>query len=240
MFAPTVIQFPGARRRVGTIARGTTITRRRLQIALGSLWLIDGVLQAQPFMFGRGFATQVIDAAGQGQPGFVSAPVHWLSTVIAAHPAAWNVPFALIQLLLGVGLLYHRTARLALAASIAWALGVWYFGEGLSGLASGQASLTTGAPGSALLLAILATAAWPTRADGSSERPASWLPFAWAAIWVGGAVFQALPQNADRAVPNGLLVVAEYLTGVGALARSTRRAAAALGLVLALAFREHT
>jgi hypothetical protein len=57
---------------------------------------------------------------------------------------------------LGVGLLVPRTARLALAASIAWALGVWYFGEGLSGLPSDHASLTTGAPGSALLLALLA------------------------------------------------------------------------------------
>jgi hypothetical protein len=139
------------------------ITRRHLQIALGLLWLIDGLLQAQPFMFTRGFATQVIAPAAQGQPGFVAAPVDWASTVIAAHPVAWNAAFAGVQLLVGVGLLVPRTARLALAASIAWALGVWYFGEGLSGLASGNASLITGAPGSALLLAVLAGAAWPSR-----------------------------------------------------------------------------
>jgi hypothetical protein len=180
------------------------ITRRHLQRALGLFWLLDGALQAQPFMFTRGFAMQVIAPVGRGQPGFVSAPVHWASTVVAAHPVAWNVPFAGIQLLLGVGLLVPRTARLTLVASIAWALGVWYVGEGLSGLASGHASLITGAPGSALLYALLAGAAWP-RPDGSREGPASWLAFAWAVLWVGAAVFQALPgQNSGTALA-GLL-----------------------------------
>jgi hypothetical protein len=97
-----------------------------------------------------------------------------------------------------------RTVRLTLAVSIAWAIGVWYLGEGLSGLASGHASLITGAPGSALLYAVLAAAAWPRR-EGSREGPASWLPVAWAAVWVGAAVFQALPgQNSGTAIASAL------------------------------------
>jgi hypothetical protein len=263
----TVPRRSRARLGLGVLTRSPGITRRHLQVALGVLWLLDGVLQAQPFMFTRGFATQVIAGVGQGQPGFVSGPVHWVSTVIAAHPVAWNVPFAGIQLLLGVGLLVRRTARVTLAASIVWALGVWYLGEGLSGLASGHASLITGAPGSALLYAILAAAAWP-QGDSSREAPATWLPFAWAVLWVGAALFQALPgQNTGAAVAgalsagpgtdpswlasldnsasawaahHGLLVVillvaAEALIGVGALARRTRTAAVACGLALTLA-----
>jgi hypothetical protein len=243
------------------------MTRRDLQVALGLLWLLDGVLQAQSFMFTSGFATQVIAPVGQGQPGFVSGPVHWVSTVIAAHPVAWNVPFAAIQLLLGVGLLMRSTARVALAASIAWALGVFYLGEGLAGLASSHASLITGDPGSALVYGVLAAAAWPYR-DGSREAPAAWLPLAWAVLWLGAAVTQALPgQNTGAdvasaltagtggapgwlasldnsvgawAAQHGLLVVtflvaAEYLIGVGALARRTRTLAVACGLVLILA-----
>src|SRR3954462_1374496 len=132
------------------LSRLRHITRRDLQVALGLFWLLDGLLQAQPFMFTRAFATQVIAPVGQGQPGFVSGPVHWVSTVIAAPPVAWNIPFAAIQILLGVGLLVPRTARVTLAVSIAWALGVWWLGEGLSAVASGHASMVTGAPGSAL------------------------------------------------------------------------------------------
>jgi hypothetical protein len=234
---------------------------------LGLLWLLAGALQAQPFMFTRGFATQVIAPNGQAQPGFVAAPIDFAATAVGAHPVAWNLLFAGTQLLLGVGLLVPRTARSALAASIAWAVGVWYFGEGLTGLAGGHASLITGAPGSAALYALLAAAAWPRR-DAAREGPAPWLRFAWAGLWVGAAVFQALPgQNTGTAVAGAitsgtagapawlaslcgsagawaadhglllvcLLVAAEVLVGVGALARRTRVPALTLGLALTLA-----
>src|SRR6267378_7027780 len=130
------------------LSHGIRITRRHLQIALGLLWLLDGGLQLQPFMLGTGFAKQVIAPAAAGQPHFVAAAVRWGASVIVAHPVAWDVPFATVQLLIGLGLLVPRTARLALAASLPWSLGAWLFGEGLSGLASGHASLLTGAPGS--------------------------------------------------------------------------------------------
>jgi hypothetical protein len=176
-----------------------TFTRRDLQIALGMLWVLDGALQAQPFMFTHGFAAQVIASTGRGQPGVVAGPVHLASVVIGSQPVVWNALFAGIQLLLGVGLLVPRTARFALAASIGWALGVWYLGEGLSGMASGHASLLTGAPGSALLYAVLALAAWPRQS--SEEAPAAWLVAAWAILWLGAAAFQLLPaQNTGAGV----------------------------------------
>jgi hypothetical protein len=232
------------------------ITGRGLQIALGLLWFLDGILQLQPFMLGTGFADQIVRPTGDGQPEFVAVPVHWAAGVIAAHPVAWDVPFAAVQLLIGLGLLVPRTARVALAASIGWALGVWYFGEGLSGLASGHASLLTGAPGSALVYAVLSAAAWPRR-DRTDEAPARWLPFAWAVLWVGAAVFQALPgQNTGAAVAADLnapgrlevrparwishqgtlvviaLVALEAVIGLGVLRHRTFRSAAAVGLAL--------
>jgi hypothetical protein len=180
------------------------LIRRHLQILLGILWLLDGALQAQPYMFTRGFGEQIIAPTGQGQPGFVSGPVHLGATIIAAHPVAWNVLFAGVQLLLGLGLLVRRTSRVALAASIGWALGVWYLGEGLSGLASGHASLLAGAPGSALLYAVLAAAAWP-RAARSDQAPASWLVPAWAFLWIAAAGYQLLPSQATGSAVSGWL-----------------------------------
>lgn len=184
------------------------VTRRGLQIALGIVWLLDGALQLQPFMFGPGFAGQVLAPAGQGQPGWVAAGVNWAAGLVGAHPAPWTVVFAIVQLALGAGLLWRPLVRIALIASVAWSAGVWYFGEGLGGLASGHASLLTGAPGAVVLYALLAFVVWPDRvADApagwrgllvhdSSGPPAAWTSIAWAVVWVGGAVLQALPgQN---------------------------------------------
>src|SRR5438128_4371212 len=137
------------------------VTRRTLQVILGLFWLLDGVLQLQPFMLRASFARDVLAPVGDGQPQFVAGPVHWAANIVAAHPVAWDVPSGIIQLALGLGLLVPRTARLALAASLPWAAGVWLFGEGLSGLAGGNASLITGMPGSEVVYGVLALAAWP-------------------------------------------------------------------------------
>ena len=187
-------------RNTRSLSVGVRITRRQIQVVLGLLWLLDGALQLQPFMLGTGFARQVIAPVGIGQPLVVSGPIHWAANVIAAHPVVWDLPFAAAQLLIGLGLLVPRTARLALAASIPWALGVWFFGEGLSGLASGHASLLNGAPGAVVLYGVLALTAWPQR-DHADDPPAPWLASAWAVLWVGGAVLQALPgQNTGAAI----------------------------------------
>lgn len=176
------------------------VTRRGVQITLGLLWLGDGALQFQPAMLTSAFARQVIAPAGQGQPGFISWPVHEAASIIAHSPAAADVIFGLIQLALGAGLLHRRTARWALAASVGWALSVWYLGEGLGGLFSGGASLLTGAPGSALMYAVVAVTVWPRR-DGSpfGQRPARWAAAAWAAAWLGGALLQLLPGSDTNA-----------------------------------------
>jgi hypothetical protein len=252
-----------------SVARGVLLTRRHLQIALGLIWLLDGALQLQPFMLGTGFARQVIDPNAAGQPRAIAAAIRWSANAIAAHPVAWDLLFAAIQLLIGLGLLVPRTARVAIVASLPWALGVWFFGEGLSGLATGHTSLLTGAPGAALLYGLLALAAWPSRElssrDASPQAPARWLPLAWAVLWVGGAIFQALPgQDTGTQVANAIngggpgllgridasiaswtahhgtlvvvaLVTAEALIGLGALQSKSRGPAVASGFVLALA-----
>jgi hypothetical protein len=241
------------------------VTRRSLQVVLGLFWLLDGVLQLQPFMLRASFARGILAPVGDGQPQFVAGPVHWAANLVAAHPVAWDVPFGIIQLALGLGMLVPRTARLALAASLPWAIGVWWLGEGLSGLASGNASLLSGAPGSVSLYAVLALAAWPRRSR-SDVSPARWLPLAWATLWVGAAVLQALPMNNTGAdvssamLANGspswlagfensfagwithhgtlsvvLLVAAEALIGLAVLYRRTVSGGAAAGLLLALA-----
>jgi hypothetical protein len=169
------------------------ITRRHLQVALAALWLLDGALQCQPFMFSRAFARTVLLPAGHGQPAIVSEPVRIAVELVSAHPALLNGGFAAIQILLGLALLTRRLARVALAGSIVWALSVWTVGEGLGGLATGG-TLFTGAPGAALLYAVIAILAWPRR-DQLDDRP-SWLALPmWCALWLTGAGLQWTAGN---------------------------------------------
>ncbi|MET7472959.1 hypothetical protein ABZT17_01155 [Streptomyces sp. NPDC005648] len=143
--------------------RGGTpwVTRRGVEIALGALWLVDGVLQFQPSMFTRGFFVDTLGMANMGLPGPVATVEYDLTSMLAAHPALWNALFASLQLALGLGLLWRRTARPALALTVLWALGVWTVGEGFGGLFMSGSDLLTGAPGAALLYALVALALWP-------------------------------------------------------------------------------
>ena len=50
------------------------VCARTIQIGLGIIWLIDGLLQLQPKMFGTDFANSVILPTAQGQPGVDPAP----------------------------------------------------------------------------------------------------------------------------------------------------------------------
>lgn len=173
------------------------VTRRGLQLSLAALWLLDSALQLQPYMFTTAFARDVIAPTADGQPALVSAPVHLAASLVGAHPVATNLVFALVQLALAVGLCVRRTARLTLFASIGWSGAVWWLGEGLGGLASGHATLLTGAPGAVLLYAMVAVAALPrSGADGRGEAPSGAAVVAWVLTWTAGAVLQALPgQN---------------------------------------------
>jgi hypothetical protein len=170
------------------------MTGRGVQLCLGVLWLIDGLLQLQPKMFSLSFANQVIATAAQGQPGIIAGPVHFNAQIILTHTVLFNAVFALIQLALGVLILVKRTSRVGLIASVVWALGVWTFGEGLGGLLGLQTSLLLGAPGAALLYAILALAVMP-----GEKRPAYWLPISWVLLWLGGALYQLLPGQSSAA-----------------------------------------
>jgi hypothetical protein len=144
--------------------------RRTLQLCLAGLWLLDGVLQLQPFMFTAGFGRQVLAAAAAGNPAVVAGPIRSIAHLVAAHPASSNAEFAGLQILLGLSIAWRPTVKLGLATSIGWALAVWWLGEGLGGVLSGTAGVLSGGPGAALLYALLAVAVWPPA--GTEGEPA--------------------------------------------------------------------
>jgi len=184
--------------------------RRGIQGVLGVIWLLDAALQFQPYMFTRAFATRVIEPAAAGSPGFVARPVLLAGHLIQHNPAAFDAVFATVQLAIGLGLLWRPTVRVALIGSMAWALSIWWLGEGLGQVFTGTASPVTGAPGAAVLYALIAVLAWPSRAQAGSVASGSvasgsvasgsplggrWSRLAWLALWGSGACFLLLAAS---------------------------------------------
>jgi hypothetical protein len=217
---------PAASVAVGRSFR-TVGTERRLQIALGLIWLVDGVLQLQPSMFTRSFVTQIIAPNTAGQPAFVAWPIRLAEHLIEPRVAVFNAFAATLQILIGLGLLYRPTAKVALLGSLAWALGVWWIGEGLGGLFTGGASPLTGAPGAALLYVPASLIA-----GGILGRRGTLA--AWAVLWLGSAALWMLPANRSANAVRDQ--IADAPSGAGWLSRvAAHVASTAAGHGLAIA-----
>ncbi len=218
-------------------------TQRVLQIVLGFFWLLDAGLQFQSYMFHRSFVETYVLNNANGQPAVVSWVITNIGHFIEPHVAAWNTFFALIQVVIGLGLLYRPTVRYALALSFAWALGVWVLGEGLGMDHTGTASALTGAPGSVFMYALIGLLAWPTNrepddasfgvASSAAARGVGGSATAlvvWAGYWSLAAVFFLLPQNRTTTSISGAITgmqsgepsaYSHFLHGVGSTLSST-------------------
>ena len=169
--------------------------RQFLRISFGLLWLVDGLLQAQPKMPG-GFVADVLSPAAADAPGWFGAVVGPFARAWTRHPVAADAATVYVQV--GIGLLLLIGGRgwlskLALWGSLLWSAAIWVVGEAFGGLLSTGASFLSGAPGAALVYAAAAgllLAPWEwwdcARAALIARRVTSgWLLF--------GAMFQALP-----------------------------------------------
>jgi hypothetical protein len=194
----------------------STSYRRKLQLVLGLIWLIDAALQYQPYMFGRAFVTQTLEPAASGTPYLVERPSLWAAHFMIHHVAVYNSLFATIQLVIALALLYRPLVKLGLAVSIVWALAVWWLGEGIGGITVGV-SPVMGAPGAAVLYALIALLVWPRRQRSGALSVAESGPLGsfvpkvlWAAMWLG---FVLLTLEAVNRAPSALH---DMITGMSA------------------------
>jgi cytochrome oxidase Cu insertion factor (SCO1/SenC/PrrC family) len=126
--------------------------RRFLRIGFGLLWVFDGVLQGQTSM-PLGMTARVIDPTAAASPAWVQHIVNFGTTIWSDHPIVASVAAVWIQLGIGLWLLVAPRgfwSRAAGAASLAWGLVVWVFGEALGGLFAHGVSWMFGAPGAVL------------------------------------------------------------------------------------------
>jgi hypothetical protein len=184
---------------------------RALQLGLAGMWLLDGVLQFQPFMYTRAF-TQMLASSAAGNPSVIARPITWDANLVQGHLTLLNTIFATTQLLLGLGIAFRPTVRPALAASVAWSLAVWWLGEGFDGILSGTSSPVGGAPGAVILYALLAVLLWPAKRPGTpppfvaaravGARAARAL---WLLLWLSLAFFALTPANRAPGALSGAL-----------------------------------
>jgi hypothetical protein len=218
---------------------------RTIQTALGVIWLLDGALQFQSFMYSQGFI-QLIKGLTVGQPAWVASSVNWAATLASHNLTVYNTLFALTQCAIGLGLLYRPTVKPALAASFAWALVVWWFGEafGMMFMATTpmggtpMASALTGAPGAVLLYPLIGMIVWPNGRPGGllgvlGSRLAwagLWLVMAW--LWLVEAGGANGIHNAINAAPSGMSWLSSMQDGFASAAQGN---GVVIALILAVA-----
>jgi len=208
--------------------------RRTLQTVLGLIWLLDGALQFQSFMYGNGFV-EMIRGMMPGQAYWISSSIGWALRIFQHHQMPANTAFAVVQVAIGLGLLYRRSVKPALLVSFVWAFIVWWFGEAFGMMFMNMANPLTGAPGAVLLYALIGLIAWPNGRPGGllGVRGAQ---LAWAGLWIlmGGLWLLAVNSSANattsliNAAPSGM----SWLSTVQDWAAS---AAQGNGLIIALA-----
>lgn len=169
--------------------------RRFLRISFGLLWIVDGLLQAQPRM-PTDFMPDVRSQLAGG--GWLASLVDPLARAWTRHPVAADSATVWVQI--GLGLLFllggrGLLARLASCAAIAWGLVVWVLGEGLGGLLHTGATWWSGAPGAVLpylLAAGLLLLPWQWWQTGRAQRLTR---RAGAVFLAASALLQALPAE---------------------------------------------
>jgi cytochrome oxidase Cu insertion factor (SCO1/SenC/PrrC family) len=171
--------------------------RQVLRIGFGLIWLLDGILQAQPKM-AVGLPSQVIEPTAASSERWVQVVVNWAGTAWSYHPMQAGAAAVWIQVGIGIWLLAAvrgPLSRLAGVVSIGWGLVVWAFGEAFGGIFAPGLTWLFGAPGAVLIYCVAgALIALPER-TWHSRKVGRYTLAGLGVFLVGMAVLQAWPSN---------------------------------------------
>ena len=179
----------------GSAAAAEPAWRQLLRIGFGLIWVVDGILQAQPKM-AIGLPSQVIEPIAASSPHWVQQVVNWAGTNWSYHPMQAGASAVWIQVGIGVWMLAASRgtwSRLAGLASVGWGLVVWVFGESFGGIFAPGLTWLFGAPGAVLIYCVAgALIALPERMWRSPQLGRAILA-GLGLFLVGMAVLQAWP-----------------------------------------------
>jgi hypothetical protein len=170
---------------------------RVLWWGLGLLWLIDGLLQAQPAMATSMFVDMDVASNLSSQP-------HWLVSLLGDgiqlwtnHPMTSAIFSVVIQVGIGLAMLLgagRRWGFIGLYVSLVWSLPVWIYGEGLGDVLTGKASWLLGSPGAVVFYVLGAVALLLPIRFWQSGQVLRWTRYMVAGMWLLLAGWQAWPH----------------------------------------------
>ncbi|KYP80343.1 hypothetical protein [Ferroacidibacillus organovorans] len=169
--------------------------RNFLRLSLASLWITDGILQAQPAMFSARFLQEVLRPMLTGEPNRLRHALETLYGLWGTADPLWNALATLVQLSVGAALFskWEYVQRLGTRASLVWSLIVWAFGEAFGGIFAPGTSFIAGGPGSAFVYALM-SALLLFGLDGWMEgRAIRTARKSVALLFFAGAAFQTSP-----------------------------------------------
>jgi hypothetical protein len=234
-FTPSVASAGITRERPRAAVRAYFLSdrTRTAQTCLGLIWLLDGGLQFQSFMYSKGFP-QMLIALTPGQPTWVSDSVRWGAQTATGNLTLFNSMFAVTQVVIGLGILYKPTVRSALALSVVWAFFVWWFGEAFGMMFMTMAQPLTGAPGAVSIYGLIALIIWP------SDRPGGILGargarISWCVLWVLMAyLWLQQPSSGADAITNAINAAPSGMSWLSTVQNWAANAATGDGLVIGL------
>ena len=185
--------------------------------ALGAFWLLDGLLQFQPQMFGPNFVTNVLTPVLANQPGFIDTIVNWGIQLWSTNMIVTDTLAALVQCAIGILLFFplsSKTFKTGLWISIVWGVVVWFCGEGAGQLLTGSASFYTGAPGAVVIYILIAALLLIPQ-----KVTTDWYPKIAGWIFMFGALLQLQPSlwTADGAQGNFMVSMMDPMHTVSVL-----------------------
>jgi cytochrome oxidase Cu insertion factor (SCO1/SenC/PrrC family) len=169
--------------------------RQLLRVGFGVIWILDGLLQAQPDM-PAGLPSQVIEPTAASSPAWVQHVVNLAGTTWSYHPIQAAASAVWIQIGIGAWLLAAPRgtwSRLAGLASVAWGLVVWVFGESFGGIFAPGLTWLFGAPGAALFYCAAGVLIALPEREWHTPRVGRTILAVLGVFFLGMAVLQAWP-----------------------------------------------
>ena len=84
------------------------VNRRSLQIALGVIWIVDGLLKFQPALLKPAFVDNIVRPMSVGQPTLVASTIDHMANFLSHEATMWVVVFGLTEIAIGAAMLFSR------------------------------------------------------------------------------------------------------------------------------------